>query len=59
MHNEEFDEESLEEYCDDPSNDFHFENEEEYTRMLAESGEGLLMEENEDMPLIDDDIDIF
>lgn len=53
---EELDDELLEEYCDDPSNDYDIENEEEYIAMLAENGEGLLMGEEDEEPLLDEDI---
>ena len=52
-------EEFMEEYCDDPYEDSDLENEEEYIRMLAERGEGLLMSEDEDIVIDDEMIDEF
>jgi len=51
--NEAFEEIYTEEYCDDPYDNSDLENEEEYIRMLAENGEGLLMEED---AIINDEI---
>lgn len=52
-------EEFMEEYCDDPYDDSEPENEEEYIRMLAERGEGLLMGEDEYIVIDDEMIDEF
>ncbi|MCK9441170.1 MAG: hypothetical protein M0Q13_07095 [Methanothrix sp.] len=47
-----------EEFVENYSNDLDIENEEEYLRMLAENGEGLLMGEDDEAVLDDSDNDI-